>query len=42
MFYIDSNGVMVMIPWGTEAKMPDGGFKVQIIKIYKLKDIKKN
>ena len=29
MYYIDSNGVMVMIPWGTEAKMPDGGYKVK-------------
>ena len=31
MFYMDSNGLMIMIPWATEAKMPDGGFRVNII-----------
>jgi hypothetical protein len=28
MFYIDSNGMMVLIPWGTVAKDPSGGWMV--------------
>jgi len=29
MFYIDANGMMVLIPWGTEARDPSGGWMVR-------------